>query len=759
MPLKNYPFNPFTKGIFSKVPIQSVPEGAAYDSLNWLTEEGAITLRRGYAILGPEILTTGRVSGLGVGIRNDGYQVPFRTRDSKIEEYDAPTNTWIEIGTNALGTAALGEDVSIEPFQSIAGGQVFLNSPNSGLKKIIVANPGNYIDLFNPTVNYKSLIRIKQNRMFAFNITNNPATSRDINNIRLSQLETRGLKNFTLVTSEAVASTDGVLKTFTHTLANQSSLALFVAALTQVTAEVEYTGDGHTLSFVGTLGFKSGNPNGNCVNVSFSNGNGETLIDNGDGTLNSGAGGTGTINYVTGVYSITFFAAPPMSDNITSTYQWWDTVLTESFADNGIGGLTGTLGGTGTINYTTGALSITFNAVPTTGQTIKVNYRYDNTSAYLGNFVQPSPASSYVSGNPNFFQQSDGGAFQNIFTLSNVEYCIHTKKMYALTLTNDETNATNYLYRDHIGIPYFRAGVATQDGIYCIDVSDLNDPKIVLIKVAKGSVEIIPTWISQALDLTNFIFDKCASFLFNDYIVFSCRTPDSPVNNRAWIYNWRFKTFDLVDYYISCMENYNGSLVAGDSLSPNVQTLFSGFDDDGNTINNYWKSGVHKLGFLNSRGKKWPIRAMKRNKGIILEGLVSPEQVLRMYVSLDRGPFVEVQDTSDKMGNPNTTVANLGAFIKGSGAYVDKTNGIAIGSTLIGQKSIGDGQPIVTPEGSEFVTVYHFNRQLNFNKDKFVDVQVMFEAIDIGYVSITGFTFQDIRVKQDKVARKYRTTV
>lgn len=49
-----------------------------------------------------------------------------------------------------------------------------------------------------------------------------------------------------------------------------------------------------------------------------------------------------------------------------------DTV--EVFTDDGLGVLTGDQGGTGTVNYTTGAISVTFNTAPTSGQTIQSSF-------------------------------------------------------------------------------------------------------------------------------------------------------------------------------------------------------------------------------------------------------------------------------------------------------------------------------------------------------------------------------------------------
>jgi hypothetical protein len=45
------------------------------------------------------------------------------------------------------------------------------------------------------------------------------------------------------------------------------------------------------------------------------------------------------------------------------------------FEDNYNGVLVGSEGGTGTINYTSGAISITYHAAPTTGNDILVDYQ------------------------------------------------------------------------------------------------------------------------------------------------------------------------------------------------------------------------------------------------------------------------------------------------------------------------------------------------------------------------------------------------
>jgi len=50
---------------------------------------------------------------------------------------------------------------------------------------------------------------------------------------------------------------------------------------------------------------------------------------------------------------------------------------TEAFTDDGYGRLTGDAAGTGTINYTSGALSVSFHAAPTLAQEITADYERD----------------------------------------------------------------------------------------------------------------------------------------------------------------------------------------------------------------------------------------------------------------------------------------------------------------------------------------------------------------------------------------------
>lgn len=437
------------------------------------------------------------------------------------------------------------------------------------------------------------------------------------------------------------------------------------ADYTTVTAEAVGTGDGSDVTFSGTLAFKGGGAVRTCFAVTIKVDGTITLTDDYNGNLKDSSGVIrGTINYTTGAYDITFGTAPGNTLAITADYQWENS-------------------------NNTGITDFTKSAPRTAGQ----------------GFI---------------FRQDDGGGdAKNVCSYGDAEFCLHRLKTWELTLTATDTNATNLIFRENVGIPNWRAAVPTGDGIYCIDDLDQTDPKFRLITLNNISTQVIPIPISDALNLKDYRFDKGVCEENGDLIVFGCRHKDTSENDTTFVYDKRYKSFDRLDYAFSCLAKYNGALIAGDSLTDNVYELFSGFDDSGSTIANYWEGNLTNL----------DIATLKKTRKLWIQGEISKDQTLNFYLQTDRGSYVLV-------GTQNGTDNN-----------VDTQPRTVIGSDAIGQSTLG---------GQTSTNVYNYIKEIKLQNGKFQYVKFKVVAAELGYASVSSYTFFDITSNQTKLPQKYR---
>jgi hypothetical protein len=89
---------------------KTLKPGVATDSKNWLTAKYGdhIELRRGTALLGQTRFSgAGKITGLGVGLRYDGVQIPRWSRGRKVEYYNAATDDRAETGSDILPAVAM----------------------------------------------------------------------------------------------------------------------------------------------------------------------------------------------------------------------------------------------------------------------------------------------------------------------------------------------------------------------------------------------------------------------------------------------------------------------------------------------------------------------------------------------------------------------------------------------------------------------------------------------------------------------------
>lgn len=627
----------FRYGVINAVGPRDIARGAATDSLNWLTKGDKIELRRGMAFLGTNSVNNGNglASGLVKAVDALGVEHLFGTYGQSLKYFDIPTQEWIETGTNLLGPKVVNasgiasEIISLAPYTSTAGNQLFVNSPNcAGYFKIFVSNPGTALNMIgvNGSTNYNGNIKIDNNRTLLWNRTV------DKTGLYGSYIDSQ---TYTTVPSELTS----------------------------------YTGDGTTKNFSG-------------------------------------------YNLVNGTGLKTVFAVAVTAGSLI-------------FTDNYAGALTAPDGSTGTINYITGALTLTFMTAPIPTQQITVTYEYEvSATKGVADFTFTSP--TRVAGQGFIYPQSDaaGGALQGPFGYNGTYYCMHILKTWALTIAVPDSNSTCIPYRSLVGIPNQRAAVEAGEGIYYIDDRDPTNIKVRLLTYATTGVpQVIPVPVSNNLILNNYLFDACASVLWGDLVLFSCRTNDSAVNNRVLCYNKLWKAWDILDCNVACFEVYNGTLVCGDALTNNFMTLFSGWDDLASVIDNYWIGNMDNA----------DIDGLKKTKKLYLEGDIAPGQSYDVYLSYDAGAFVKI------------------GSVLSTGNYVDKSQSVSIGGTTLGEKLIGGNinEPVA----------YHYELLLPINTDKFEFAQIEFIATGLGYVSIRNYRQWDVRYKGAAVPTKYNQNI
>lgn len=703
------------KGINTSIKNQrDLPHGTAVDSLNWITgvskdSQGQvygdhIELRRGMALLGTTRQTgNGHISGIGVGILSTGIEVPFYTFTNKLYYYNSVLADTADT-TLVIPTTAQNDDFAVNGYSNLAGTMLYVSSPNSGVYKIPVANPTSPLTLSSAIQGY---FKINQNRTFMWNTYSPSSLVKDTTDVAVSYVDKTQLSQYASSGNTTTQGTgDGVIKLFTNTLAlgggqtifglsigGAVASALTISAITQAASGKVTTTAPHGL----TQGQQ----------ITFWSVGGMTQLNN-------------VITVVSSVVDSTNFTIPINTSAYSAFSGSGSVALAEVFLDNYDGTLTSNLGGTGTINYSTRVYSITFNTAPI--NTSPINFKYYWEDSLTQGIFDFTFSGTRTNGQGSIFTQFDGsGALYAVWPIADVEYCFHTLKVYQLQLTSNDTNANNLVYRQNVGIPYWRAAWPTGDGIVYLDIFNQVQPKIRALELTQATTNtnptITPVSLSDALDISGYGFDKCVVFEFGDYyMVFAKNTTNGVVdsaNDICFLYNKISGFWDILDYKAACAAIYNGTLLLGDSISPNVFTVFSGYDDDGDVITNHWKESPNNLG----------IEGQKSFMKFRVRGKIQRSQKIDVYFSYDGGNPIKVYT------------------ITGTGTGVNLGNQTTVGSYTVGSKIYGGGGTI---------SAFSFEVEFPVGSPRFEYVQVMFQATDIGWAEIDEYAYMDNRFKSQR---------
>jgi len=273
----------FNAGIYNQEPASEIPTNAAQDSMNWITGNGKITLSHGRKLIGTEG-GIGRNDGEHYTYKTSGERVRYRKIGTKIQYWNG--SSYVDVITGLTADS----DYSFANYSSLAGNFLIISGVD-GLYKINTANPTDYLSLYVKGTNDKGKILIDKSRMLMWDCSDVTKTS-----LRVSWIDGQDSSTYTTITGELL--------------------------------------EGSGTTYVGTLDFKSLVAIANCFALEITAntaGGTETFKDNRDGTLTGSLGGTGTINYITGAYSITFNSAVTLLVDQQQTTQ--DTAVAFGEAD------------------------------------------------------------------------------------------------------------------------------------------------------------------------------------------------------------------------------------------------------------------------------------------------------------------------------------------------------------------------------------------------------------------------------------------
>jgi len=696
----------FKNGIVNKYESKAIPRGAASAGFNFLTQLDKIELTRGRELLGTEVAGLGEITGLHTAQQADGTEVLYRSYGTKVQYYNESTSDWVDVAT-----ITSGEEVAFANYHTTAGAQKWFCTSKEGPYKVMTANPADAVDQYDATKNYRGKIEIKDNRMFIWD------RDGDRTGLYLSFIDSL---NQTDVAAEVVGALGS--QTYSGTLAFKGNDSPKEGDFTVNATTDIFTLAGHPFS------------TGDIVRA--------TTTD----TLPSGMSAS-SYYYVEKINANTFYLFTDSSLKIrldvasvgVGTHSIYFAGLRrtcfgilieeaggEVFTDDYNGNLTGSAGGTGTINYATGAYSVTFNAV-TVGN-VTADYSWED--ATNGGIADTTYSTPRVAGEGDVFRQDVGGdKIMNIKTYGSDIYSFKDNRIYRLTLTADDTDAANIVYREKAGSPYWKSQTETEEGIFFIDDSTKYEASLRILRTGQNNDTVIPVSATESFALGNYDFSECDMVTWGDYVAFTGRTTDVDYNNRLFLFHRVYRSIDVVNWSLSRLEVYDGALIGGDSVSNNCYTLFSGFDDEDFGYEAEWESSLDNL----------DIDALKKTKRLRVNGAIGPDQKIYVYVAYDNDDYGLLIDGDHPEG-----------CIDGQGSYIDTGASVAVGAVTLGRAETGGG--------GDGITAYNYKTEFKLNSGKFERIKLKFKITsdNTGYASVSLYEYFDIRPKRNKLVAKYR---
>lgn len=556
-------YKAFGKGTVNFVEAENISEGAASEANNFITHPDKLELTYGRKQVGNVWAGATPVLGLHSITKLDGTDLMLRKVSTYLQYYNPTTDLWVDIKTDLSSTAKMYFD----NFYSPAGRQVWMNGED-GLFKLYPTHPASLLSMYDSTKNYKGQLRIEKSSMFVFGNLQSPTNlyrskvDRDANYIK-------PWATYDATSGGVTTGTDTIVHSGTVDIKTGAKLTIAVVSTgtlpTGITAATTYWAIRVSATSIKLATSLANALAGTPVDITAA-GTGQNKIT----VTHEYVGATGGTNY-TG----TLFA--------TQSFGLLFTDGTKNITDNFQGTLSGD--GTGTINYATGAFNVTFSSA--TGAAVYVSYLSEDPKT--GGIADFTYSATRTAGEGIILRQdSTGTVTRNLITYDGTMYSLQDKGSWKLNIDSTDLIFSNQVYNNILGSASDRCAVAVSDGIIYIDVYDSANPKLRKLMWNEIGTQVVPRSLSEQFDLSAYDFDEAVSILFGKKIVISCKLKGSTANDKTIVYDLQQESFDVVKWGYTVFTIANNKLYGGDATSPNVYEVFSGFDDLDFTIEGEW---------------------------------------------------------------------------------------------------------------------------------------------------------------------------
>lgn len=692
----------FQSGVHNRLDDESIEIDAAQDSKNFVTKDGRLVLSYGRTLVGDDG-GAGVVRGEHFGYKTDGTKVHYRKQGTKIQYLNG--TTWTDVITGLTSSA----EYTFANYSSLAGAFTFVNGVD-GYWKIVNANPTSPMQMYDSTKNFHGKILIDRGRTLLWD--RNDTTNKDKTGLYGSRIDRQNSTVYNTKTAEVLGASGATHYTGTLAIKKTSVFTVTIAApgVFSLTAHGFLAGDRVVFSTTGAL------PTGLTAGTTYYVIAGGLTADAFEVSATSGGGAITTSGSQSGVHTLSSATRNVFGLIITGT----TAAGVETFRDNYDGTLTSDKGGTGTINYATGAFVLDFNAAVSSGSVL-CNYQWED-SNILG-LTDFTKSGTRVAGEGFVFPQDEGG--DAILTVllgqDGAYYSLKSQSSYRLELSDDDLSATNLVYRKDIGVPFFRAGVSTSRGIVFMNTANPDKPELTILQRNPLGDNIEPIPLFEHFKFANYNYDDCAIDTHERFVVVACKSASADNNDTILLCNIDDKTVDIIGFAARTFAKDDGYLYGGSPFSANVYQIFSGFDDDGAALDNWWTS----------KGELYEGRAdnLKKYRRKWVKGLIGADQVVEVYESYDDAGF------------------ELIGTIRGDASYVDYAGSQSIGNNLFGEAVIG---------GDSSSVAYPYFLEIKPSPPKFRKRTMKLVATEIGYFDVELTSDNDILDFERRIPKRFR---